>query len=160
MVVSGIMVVLALIGVALATARLSIAPRYWVLLVPVYGVLCTIVAWKRSTQSGEQLVVRQILHWVGIAAALALAFYLPGSSLQGQASAGLDALLLLALGSYLAGVHLAWPFLIVGMILGLTLIVAAKAEQYLWLILLAGVAAGAVALVVRHLRRSRSRSAA
>jgi hypothetical protein len=151
-VAAGIMVVLALIGVAFTTASARLAPRYWVALVPVYGVLCTLVAWNRSKQSGEQLVLRQILHWLGIAGALALAFYVPGVGLEASGAAGLDALLLLALGSFLAGVHLAWPFLGVGLLLTFTLVVVAKAHQYLWLLLLAAVAAGAVAFAVRRLR--------
>jgi hypothetical protein len=154
-VVAGIMVVLALVGVALATANARLARGYWVSLVPVYGVLCTLVAWKRSQQSGEQLVVRQLLHWLGIAGAVALDFYVPGIGLESQVSTGLDALLLLALGSYLAGVHLAWPFLGVGALLTLTLIVVAKAEQYLWLVLLVGAAAGALAYGLRRWRSSR-----
>ena len=154
-VVAGIMVVLALVGVALATANARIAAGYWVSLVPVYAVLCTLVAWKRSQHSGEQLVVRQLLHWLGIAGALALDFYLPGIGLESQGATGLDALLLLALGSYLAGVHLAWPFLGVGALLTLTLLVVAKAEQYLWLVLLVSAAAGGLAYGLRRWRSSR-----
>lgn len=153
--VAGIMVVLALLGVALATASARLARGYWVSLVPVYGVLCTLVAWKRSQQSGEQLVVRQLLHWLGIAGAVALGFTLPDVAPQSRGAAGLDALLLLALGSYLAGVHLAWPFLGVGALLTITLVVVARAEQYLWLILIAGVVAGALAFGLRRRRGSR-----
>jgi len=137
-----VMVVLALVGVALATAKPLLARNYWVSLVPVYGLLCAFTAWRRSQQGGERLaVVRQILHWLGIAGAVALDFYVRGTGIESQVSSGLDALMLLALGCFLAGVHLEWSFVGVGLLLTLTLLVVAKAQQYLWLLLLLGVLA-------------------
>ncbi len=52
----------------------------------------------------------------------------------------MNALLLLALGCYLAGIHFEWLFCVIGVLLTLTLIVLLKAEQYLWLIFGVGVA--------------------
>jgi len=68
-----------------------------------------------------------------------------------QASAGLNALMLLALGCFLAGVHLDWSFVFVGLLLTLTLFVAAKADQYMWLLFVAGAVAIAALFAVRRL---------
>ncbi|MGH9428068.1 MAG: hypothetical protein ACRD2L_17435, partial [Terriglobia bacterium] len=46
--------------------------------------------------------------------------------------------LLLAIGCFLAGVHLQWLFALVGVLLALALICLAKVDQYLWLIFLVG----------------------
>jgi hypothetical protein len=86
-------------------------------------------------------VVRQIFHWLGIAAALGLDFYVRGTGQENGVAAGLNALLLLAVGCYLAGVHLEWPFAVVGLLLSVTLIFVAEADEYLWLILLIGTVA-------------------
>lgn len=154
--IAGIMVLLALLGVGLATAKADLARNYWVSLVPVYGLLCTVTAWRRSQQSGEQLVLRQVLHWVGITGAVALDFFIRGTGLETQAASGLDALLLLALGCYLAGVHLDWLFIPVALLLTLTLVLVAKADQYLWLLLLTGLLAIAAAFWVRRMRGRRA----
>jgi hypothetical protein len=133
-----IMVVLALLGIGLATTNPRLARNYWVSLVPIYGVLCVVTAWRRSQQSGERLVLRQVLHWLGIAGFVALDFYIRGTGVETQVSAGLNSLMLLALGCLLAGVHLDWSFLFVGLLLTLTLFVVAKADQYLWLLFVVG----------------------
>ena len=145
-----VMVVLALLGVGLATAKPLLARNYWVSLVPIYGVLCVVTAWRRSQQSGERLVLRQALHWLGIAGFVALDFYIRGTGVETQVSAGLNSLMLLALGCFLAGVHLDWSFIFVGLLLTLTLVVAAKADQYLWVLFLAGALAIATLFAVRR----------
>jgi len=149
--IAAIMVLLALLGVGLATTSARVARDYWVSLVPIYGALCAFTAWRRSQSGGQLLAVRQVLHWLGIAGAVALDFYVRGPG-ETQVAAGLDALMLLALGCYLAGIHLEWPFVLVGLLLTLTLVVVAKADQYLWLLFLIGLAAIAVLIAIRRMR--------
>ena len=132
------MVVLALIGVGLATAHAASARNYWVALVPIYGALCTATAWNNA-RAGDYQVLRQVLHWLAIAGAVALDFAIRGSGVETQLASGLNALMLLALGCILAGVHLDWLFVPVGLLLTLTLILVSKADQYLWLLLVAAV---------------------
>ena len=83
-------------------------------------------------------MARQVFHWLGIAGALGLDFYVRGTGQENGVAAGLNALLLLSLGCYLGGVHLQWPFAVVGLLLSVTLIFVAAADEYLWLILLIG----------------------
>src|SRR5262249_28918705 len=72
------------------------------------------------------------------ALALWLDFLIRGTGAESSLGAGLNALLLLALGCYLAGVHLHLQFTGVGLLLTLTLIIGAKADQYLWMIFIVG----------------------
>ena len=139
--VAVIMVLLALLGVALTNANSTWAPRYWIWLVPVYGVLCIGTAWARawSDKNSRKIeVIRQLLHWLGIGVALAVEHLIRGTGEETTTAAGLNALLLLGLGCYLAGVHLEWIFAIVGMLLTVILIVIAKAEQYEWILFVVG----------------------
>jgi hypothetical protein len=136
-----VMVLLALIGVGLTTASSATAPLYWISLVPVYGFLCVGFAWRRRRPDGgidRSAILRQVWHWLGIAVALWLDFFIRGTGEESSLGAGLNALLLLALGCYLAGVHLHLGFTGVGVLLTLTLIVGAKADQYLWMIFIVG----------------------
>lgn len=134
--VAVIMVVLAVLGVALTTTNRAVAPTYWIALVPVYGLLCIITAWIRTKrdEGGPRLVVHQVFHWLGVAGALGLDFLIRGTGEETGVAAGFTALLLLALGCFLAGVHLEWLFALVGLLLSLTLVVVVKADQYLWLV--------------------------
>lgn len=155
------MVALALVGIGLTTVRRAEAQRYWVSLVPVYGLLCMVTAWLRSRHDasfGIGAVVRQALHWLGIGAAVALDFYVSGTGLETGVATGLNALLLLAVGCFLAGIHLEWLFTLVGLLLAGTLICVVKADQYLWLVLVVGALALLVGFaVVRMLGRRSSR---
>jgi hypothetical protein len=150
--IAAIMVLLALLGVAFATTSARLARNYWVALVPVYGALCAFTAWRRAQAGGELLVLRQVLHWLGIAVAVALDFSVRGTGVETSVASGLDALLLLALGCYLAGIHLDWPFVLVGLLLSVTLVVVAKADQYMWLLFVIGLAAIAVLIALRRMR--------
>jgi hypothetical protein len=139
--VAAVMVVLALLGVGLTTTSNAVAPVYWVSLVPVFGLLCLAIAWSRARHEGRPPhtdVFRQVLHWVGIGVALALDFLIRGTGEESGTAAGLNALLLLALGCFLAGIHMEWIFTMVGALLTLTLVVVVKAEQYVWLIFVVG----------------------
>jgi hypothetical protein len=143
---AGVMALLALVGTAVTLANASWARTYWLILVPVYGALCVFAAWHRTGELGGT-VLRQILHWLSVAAAMALDFaYLHGTGEQTAAATGLSSLLILALGCVLAGIHLEWLFALVGLLLALILIVVSWAQQYLTVaFLLAGLAALAFA---------------
>jgi hypothetical protein len=149
-----VMVVLALVGVALSTTSSAFASTYWVALVPVFGGLCVGTAWLRGQEQGHldrALAIRQVLHWLGVAIALGLDYYILRTGEETGVAAGMNALLVLALGCYLAGVHLEWLFTLVGVLLTLALIVVSKAEQYLWLIFVAGAATIALLFVLHRL---------
>jgi hypothetical protein len=158
-----IMVGLALLGVGISTVNAPLARKYWMTLIPIYGVLCTVTAWRRSQRVGASggLVLRQVLHWLGIGGAVLIDFSIRGVGVESQQTAGFNALLLLALGCFLAGVHLDWSFGLVGLLLALTLVCAAKAEQYLWLLFVVGVVViGVLLLAWRSLGSEGTRSQA
>src|SRR5205085_439078 len=81
---------------------------------------------------------RQIAHGLGIGVALWLDFLIRRSGEETATAAGLNAMMLLALGCYLAGVHLEWHFALVGVVLTLAMITVAKANQYSWMIFVVG----------------------
>ena len=84
---------------------------------------------------------------------MALDFWMSGTGEETGAAAGFDALLLLAVGCVLAGVHLDWHFGLVGGLLALTLVSVVKANQYLWLLLVVAALVLAVIGAVAHLAR-------
>lgn len=141
-----IMVLLALLGVAITTASRAAGPIYWIALVPVYAVLCIATTRARARHAGAEgheapHLVPQIWHWVGVGVAVVVDFTIRSTGEESGLGAGLNAMLLMALGCYLAGVHFEWLFAIVGVLLTLALIVLMKTDQYIWLIVVIGVLA-------------------
>jgi hypothetical protein len=152
-IMAGLMALLALIGTGVTLADASWARTYWLALVPIYGVLCVIAAWYRTGQfSGS--VLRQILHWLSVAVAIALDFTLLRRGEQPAQAAGLSSLLILALGSLLAGIHLEWLFGLVGLLLLAIFAIVSLAQQYVTLAFLA--AAGAALALVAYWALKRS----
>jgi hypothetical protein len=149
-----IMVVLAMVGVALTSAKNDMASRYWMALVPIYGVLCVATAWDRGRRDpGFRTpgVLSQVFHWLGIAAALWLGFFVRRSGEETLTAASDNSLLLLALGCFLAGVHLEWLFAVVGLLLMMALVIVIAAEQYVWLIFVVSAVVVAAMVVVARL---------
>jgi hypothetical protein len=145
-----VMVVLAVVGVGLTTSDRAIASTYWMALVPVYGLLCVAVAWVRANrgEGGVGVVARQVLHWLGIAAAVWLDFFIRRAGEETGVAAGFTALLLLALGCFLAGVHFERLFAVVGLLLTATLLAVVRADQFLWPIVIVSVIGFAVLIWV------------
>jgi hypothetical protein len=156
-----IMVVLALVGVGLSNADPRLVETYWICLVPVYGLLCVATAWRKAGKVySSRAILTQFLHWLGIALAVGVDYWVRGSSVETGTAAGLNAMLLLALGCYLAGVHLESLFAVVGVVLSLVVIVVAKFDQYMWLIFVVGAVAIAAMIVFDRLfKAERSRKA-
>jgi hypothetical protein len=148
-----IMMLLALIGAGAALANASWAERYWLYLVPIYGVICTIAAWFH-TRRIDRAVIRQILHWCAVGLTILVDFnFLHHSGEQTATATGLSSLLLLALGCLLAGIHLEWMFALVGLLLLATAVFVSVAQEYMALVLLIGVILIGVILATHHYTR-------
>jgi hypothetical protein len=148
---AGLMALLALIGTAVTLAGASWARTWWLSLVPVYGLLCTFAAWRRTGQFTET-VVRQILHWLSVAAAIGLDFSLLRRGDQAS-GAGLSSLLILALGCLLAGIHLEWLFALVGLLLLAILVIVGVAPQYVAVAFLVAAAGALIFAAYSAIRR-------
>jgi hypothetical protein len=142
-IMAGAMAVLALIGTAVTIADVAWARGYWLTLVPIYGALCVLAAWYHTGHFTGS-VMRQILHWLSVAVAIALDFALLRRGEQAATGAGLSSLLILALGCLLAGIHLEWLFAVVGLLLLAIFTVVSVANQYLTIVFLAAAAAALV----------------
>jgi hypothetical protein len=133
------MVLLAMVGAAVTLADAAWARTYWLALVPIFGVMCTIAAWD-DARSLDRMVVQQILHWLSVGLAIILDFnFLQARGEQTAAATGLSSLLILALGCLLAGIHLDWLFAVVGLLLLLMVALVSIAQEYLALVFLLGV---------------------
>jgi len=131
-----LLLVLSGIGIGVSDYSADKGLWYWLLMVPVFGLTSLFVGWsaaRRHGQSPSRVIVTQVLHWIGLAAALWLMFLLAETGRINYADEGLVSLVLLALATFLVGVHTDWRFAVVGVVLGCIAALAGLVEQYLWL---------------------------
>jgi hypothetical protein len=149
-ILAAIMMLLALIGAGVTLANVAWAEKYWLTLVPVFGLICIAAAWTR-TRTLDRTVTRQVLHWLAVAITIAVNFsFFRRSGEQTSVATGLSTLLILALGCLLAGVHLEWMFALVGLFLLAIAIMVSVAQEYMALALLVGAALIVIVLVGHH----------
>lgn len=111
---------------------------FWVAMVPVFGAVSIFMGWTKARRRGEgasRIIRIQLLHWVGLLAAIVLIYLLfdPAGRINNNQLALLS-LLALALTTFLAGVHFDWRFMVVGVVLGACVAGAAFLEQILWVV--------------------------
>jgi hypothetical protein len=147
------MIVLALIGAGATLANVSWAEKYWLWLVPLFGVICTVTAWMR-TRTLDWAVLRQVLHWLAVGITIAIDFnFFRRTGEQTTITTSLNSLLFLALGCLLAGIHLEWSFALVGILLLATAYTIAVAQEYMALVIVLGLLLIAIVLIGQHVVR-------
>src|SRR5262245_46803446 len=121
------MIVLALVGVGLTSSQSSIAFRYWVMIVPLFGLISIAAAWFQEYDGSRWTMLKQqAMHWAAITVAVGLDFYVRGIGAETASATGLSSLLLLALGSFLAGIYFDRRFIALGLLLALAVVIMSK----------------------------------
>ncbi|MEW5420753.1 hypothetical protein [Amorphus sp. 3PC139-8] len=134
---------LMLAGVGYATFNMQPMGAYWDFVAVCNCVACIYVGWHYAADRKERfrLVGTQILHW-GAFLTIMILLYLP--TVQSDAASditGLFVMLLLALGTFVAGVHtLSWRMALNGVILALFVPVVAWVDRLAFVLLFAAVA--------------------
>jgi hypothetical protein len=126
------MLAFALGGLVLTSFRGAGTYYYWMALAPIYGLIAIASGWRQLDTGNDrlQLVLTQVLHWVGILAAMWLMFLPQVRGIENDNATGLSLLILLALGTFLAGVHArVWRVCIVGAFLAFAVPVVAWVQD-------------------------------
>ena len=139
--------VLTLFGVAYASFSRQSMVGYWEFLVPVIGILCVVTAWPHAPDRAARLrlVWTQALHWLAFLVAMNLLLLGGVTSTLSADASGLVILTLLALGTFVAGVHIqAWQICVLGVVMALAVPAIAWIERSALLLLLVFVALAAI----------------
>jgi hypothetical protein len=142
-----VVLTLTLVGVAYASFSRQSMVGYWEFLAPVIGLLCVILGWPHALDQAARwrLVWTQTLHWLAFLVAMNLLLLSGVASLLSPDATGLTILTLLALGTFVAGVHIgAWQICVLGMVMGLAVPAIAWIERSALLLLLVVVALAVV----------------
>ena len=103
-----VVLVLTLLGVAYTSFTRRPTTGYWEFLVPVMGVVCIWSGWRYAHDKKAQLrlIWTQAVHWLAFFAAMNLLLLPSVQRMLNADATGLAILLLLALGTFVAGIHI------------------------------------------------------
>ncbi len=145
-----LMILLSLVGVGVTDFSPDDGYWYWMIMIIVFGVIAVITGFVEAKKGDQHLVkkilVVQVIHWLGSMITVIGVFLLLYAGKLNPESSALVILLILALTTFLDGLRLGWRFSIAGVFLGVTAVIAAYIEQFLWVVLMLAVALIAVTL--------------
>jgi hypothetical protein len=114
--------VLTLFGVAYTGFAKQTLIAYWEFLALAIAVLCVVTGWRYADdrRSRWRLIWTQALHWLAILGAMNLVLLPTMQTMLNIDATGLSILMLLALGTFIAGVHtLDWQVSLLGLVMAL-----------------------------------------
>lgn len=155
-----VLLALAFAGIAASDVSAAGTQGYWTLITVIFALAAFAIDWQHSGRDfrGSRSTLRLGLHWLGVFAAIQLVYVFIASGRLANADTGLVNGLILALGTFLCGVHVNWRLMVLGLALGLATGTVAYVEQYLWVLL--GLAVLAIAALVIGAKLTRGMSAA
>jgi hypothetical protein len=148
-----VLILLSIIGIGITDFSPGDSHRYWFAMVPVFAGACLILEWSRARGKGQKwttIVRTQLLLWLGLLLAVRLTYLLLQTGRLDNENTGLVILLLLALTTFFAGIHLGWRLFIVGIFLGVALIGAAYLEEFVWMFLILAIVVVAIFLLLKR----------
>jgi hypothetical protein len=148
-----VLILLSMIGIGITDFSPADSRLYWLAMVPVFAAACLILEWSRARGKGQKwitIVRTQLLIWFGLLLAVLLVFLLLHTGRLDNENTGLIILLLLALTTFFAGIHLGWRLFIVGIFLGVALIGAAYLEEFVWMFLIIALVVVAIVLLLKR----------
>jgi hypothetical protein len=155
--------ILTLLGVAYSSLLRQPIMGYWELLVPVIGLVCVGSGWSSANERNAriQLIGTQALHWAAFLLVMNMILLPSVQTILNANATGLAVLMLLALGTFTAGVHiLSWQISLLGIIMALCVPAAAWIEASALIVALISMAALAIGIVLWwHWHESGSRKA-
>ena len=154
------MLALAVGGVILTGFHGPTTYAYWMSLAPIYGLACILSGWREIDKTVDHvwLVATQVLHWFAFLAAMWLMFLPEVRGVVNDNATSLALLILLALGTFVAGVHArVWRICLVGLFLALSVPAVAWIQDSAMLLLVGALLAVAVAGLFWWLMRRESR---
>lgn len=150
---------LAIAGAAWVSMTRTAIVHYWDFVAVVVAAVGIVVGWRAAAtrQARWRVAWTQALHWAAFLVAMNLVFLPSIQSILNADSTSLAVLLLLALGTFVAGVHMAAPLMCAnGVVMALIVPAVAWLDQSALLIALLLVAVAAVAATVLWIRRQRA----
>lgn len=152
---------LTVVGVAYTSVANQPLIGYWEMLAVITGIVCLLSGWPHAhtKEARIHLVWTQGLHWLAFLVAMNLLLVSDVQKMLNVDATGLAILLILALGTFVAGVHiLSWEICVLGLVMALGVPAIAWIEQSALLLVLAAVVLVLIAAAFLWFGRRRSGS--
>jgi hypothetical protein len=155
-----IMMGLAVVGVGVIQVMQNGGRLYWIGLLLIYAVIGLGITWRRHAPESRQLwmLLRdQGLHWSGTFVAIEIVLFFESRDIASRGAAADDALLMLALSCFLAGVHINWIYLPISVVLAVMAVGLGYLDQISLYLVVIPLAALMIGIFARYLQRQRPR---
>jgi hypothetical protein len=143
--------ILTLLGVAYTSLLKQPIMGYWEFLASVIGLVCVGFGWSSANDRNAriQLIATQALHWAAFLLAMNMILLPSVQTILNANATGLAVLMLLALGTFTAGVSIrSWQICLLGIIMALCVPAAAWIVASALIVTLISVAAIAIGVVL------------
>ena len=134
-----IVLALSLIGMGITDFSPLESHRYWTLMIILFAFASIGLGWSREEYQEKivkELIVRQFIHWGATLVTVLGVYLLLNTGRLNYESTGLIIELILGFSLFLDGRNLGWRFSLLGILVGITAIIAAYVEEYIWVVLL------------------------
>ena len=155
-----VVLILTLLGIAYTSLTRQPIALYWELLVPVLAVVCVGAGWHHAPdrKAKVRLVATQTAHWLAFLVGMNLVFLPSVQNMLNADATGLAILLLLALGTFIAGVHmLSWKMCALGLVMACFVPAIAWLEAATLVVLLCAIVVIAIGVGYWWIRLRRTR---
>lgn len=146
-----LLLLLSLIGIGVTDYSPHDGYAYWIIMVLVFSLFAILIAWLQSKQQDvsdfAKILKEQFMHWTASLLIVGGAFLLQQSGKLDDISSGLVILLILSLATILDGIRIGWRFSFVGLYLGISSVVVAYFENFMWLEVLIAIAIVALTIM-------------
>jgi hypothetical protein len=146
-----VVLILAILGVAYTSMSGRPLYGYWEFLAFSIGLACIAIGWRQTSDKAarKQILITQSLHWLAFLIAMSILLLPSVNTFLNGPATGLALMLLLALGTFVAGVHISADIAVLGIVLALTVPAMAWLKQSALLLVLIGLVIGAFVVVLR-----------
>ena len=135
-----VLLALCLLGMAITNFSPARSYRYWLTMTAVFWIGGMIIVWSKKPEHRIRTVLLvQTIHWFATAIAVIGVFVLLNTGRLTYETTGLVLLLVLGLAVFLDGYRISWRLSLLGIMLGVSSILAALIEQYIWIVMFGAV---------------------
>jgi len=147
--VVGALSMMVMLGLFLSNYSSQKSHDYWFAMFPIFGIGCfahELAAGRAYEVALWRIIVRHVLHWLGPIVAVEILFLQHARGQMSTDAVALTVILMLAITSFLAGVHFDSSFYWISAVLIFAALIGTEIETYLWLVVVLLVLAGAIAI--------------
>ncbi|WP_400768684.1 hypothetical protein [Methylosinus sporium] len=138
---------LAIFGVAYTSLAQQPLYGYWEFLGVAIGVACVAIGWRQAPDRQARFILArtQALHWAAFLVAMNIVLWPSVNSFLNAPATGLALLLLLALGTFVAGIQVSFDIAVLGLAMAVAVPAIAWFKQSALFLILAVIVLGALA---------------